>query len=120
MFALGRQKDSWVRDRMNRAVAKKCPGVSKNEIHMTFNVAIFKVLARGDAGTFLGLAGTAGRIESILRAEDANIAKYRPVARNGQRQSLRALGLCDVVPAEVILKSHVPREEIIGSHEHGG
>jgi hypothetical protein len=87
--------------------------ISENEIHIPFDLAIRKILARRDARSLLGRAGFAAHIERVLEAGHAHVPEYGAVSRDHQRHRLRALGRQFFSGAEIIRESNPARHKII-------
>src|SRR5947207_3320256 len=62
MLALGREHDCRMGNGVNDAAIKYGLGITKDEIHVAFDVTILKILARGNTRTFIRLTGAAGGI----------------------------------------------------------
>ena len=54
-------------------------GIAEDEVYVSFDVAVLKVLPRWNAGSIFRLAGTACSVKRILRAKKAHIAEDRAV-----------------------------------------
>src|SRR5215467_2123549 len=103
-----------MRNRVNRAPVEGSHGIAKDEINMTFDIAIAKVLSCCDAWPRFRPARPASRVERVLRPKETDVAKDGTVTGHRERNRLRALRLKLMRDAEVILKGDAAGKEIVG------
>ena len=119
VLALRGEHHRLVRDGVNLAVAEDGLGISENEVHVTFDVAIGEKLARRDTRSLFRLASFAAGKQRVLRAQNAHVAKHGAVAADGQRNGLRALRSRLAVLAEVVGKGDAARKEVVSFYVNG-
>src|SRR5258708_31889889 len=82
MLALRRNHAFFVRDNMNQAVVEDRQGIAKDEIDISFNVTIAEILARRDTWAGVRFTRPGCGKQSVLCAQEANVAENGAVATN--------------------------------------
>jgi len=103
------------------AVVEVGDGVAEDEIDVAFDIALGEILARGDAGAFIGFAAFAVGVERILVAEEADAAEDGAIAHEFEGEGLGAFLRERTIAAEAVFDSQVFGVEIIaGDGDAGG
>src|SRR5260370_4663465 len=90
-FALRREHDDGMRNRMDLALDEYCLGIAKDEVHVALDIAMREKLARRGAGALLAGAALAAGVKRVLGAKHPHIMKNGPIPGDGQRYRLRSL-----------------------------
>jgi len=120
VLGLGGEKAFCVRRAVNFTMIKDGFAVAEDEVDVALDVAVGKVLPGGDAGLAIGSAVATAGVESVLIAEEANIAEDGLIGRDQNGQRLRADGDLLMSGIPVVGEGEVLGAEVVSAYLGSG